>query len=67
VYNAKLDCQPFQLRPYSFLLIHARRNHNGIYQITSPRILFKEELVIGKDVDVNEHERLSNIALAHKL
>jgi hypothetical protein len=29
--------------------------------------LFKEELVIGKDVDVNEHERLSNIALAHKL
>jgi hypothetical protein len=23
--------------------------------------------VKGKDVDVNEHERLSNIALAHKL
>jgi hypothetical protein len=27
----------------------------------------KEQLVIGKEMDVNEHERLSNITLGHKL
>jgi hypothetical protein len=27
----------------------------------------KEKLVVRKDMDVNEHERLSNITLEHKL
>jgi hypothetical protein len=27
----------------------------------------KEQLVVIKDMDVNEHERLSKITLAHKL
>ena len=27
----------------------------------------KEQLVVRKDVDVNKHERLSNITLRHKL
>jgi hypothetical protein len=27
----------------------------------------KEQLVVRKDIDVNEHERLSNITLRHKL
>ena len=27
----------------------------------------KEQLVVRKDMDVNEHERLSNITLRHKL
>jgi hypothetical protein len=27
----------------------------------------KEQLVARKDIDINEHERLSNITLRHKL
>jgi hypothetical protein len=27
----------------------------------------KEQLVVRKDIDVNEHERLSNITLGHTL
>jgi len=27
----------------------------------------KEQIVVRKDMDVNEHERLSNITLRHKL
>jgi hypothetical protein len=27
----------------------------------------KEQLVVRKDIDVNEHERLSNFTLRHKL
>ena len=27
----------------------------------------KEQLVVRKDMDVNEHERVSNITLRHKL
>ena len=27
----------------------------------------KEQLVVRKDIDVNKHERLSNITLRHKL
>jgi hypothetical protein len=30
-------------------------------------IKVKEQLVVRKDIDVNEHERLSNITLRHKL
>ena len=30
-------------------------------------IKVKEQLVVRKDMDVNEHERLSNITLRHKL
>ena len=31
------------------------------------QIRVKEQLVVRKDMDVNKHERLSNIALGHKL
>ena len=31
------------------------------------QITVKEQLVVRKDMDVNKHERLSNIALEHKL
>jgi hypothetical protein len=31
------------------------------------QIKVKEQLVVRKDMDVNEHERLSNITLRHKL
>jgi hypothetical protein len=31
------------------------------------QIKVKEQLVVRKDIDVNEHERLSNITLRHKL
>ena len=30
------------------------------------QIQAKEQLVVRKDMDVNEHERLSNITLRHK-
>jgi hypothetical protein len=30
------------------------------------QIKVKEQLVVRKDMDVNEHERLSNITLRHK-
>jgi hypothetical protein len=29
--------------------------------------IIKEQLVVRKDMDVNDHERLSNITLRHKL
>ena len=31
------------------------------------KIKVKEQLAVRKDMDVNEHERLSNITLRHKL
>ena len=31
------------------------------------QITGKEQLVVRKDMDVNEHERLSNLTLRHKL
>ena len=31
------------------------------------QIKVKEQFVVRKDIDVNEHERLSNITLRHKL
>jgi hypothetical protein len=31
------------------------------------KIKEKEQLAVRKDMDVNEHERLSNITLGHKL
>ena len=34
---------------------------------TQTQIKVKEQLVVRKDMDVNEHERLSNITLRHKL
>jgi hypothetical protein len=35
--------------------------------LDSLSIKVKEQLVVRKDMDVNEHERLSNITLGHKL
>ena len=34
---------------------------------TQIQIKVKEQLVVIKDIDVNEHERLSNITLRYKL
>jgi hypothetical protein len=34
---------------------------------TKTQIKVKEQLVVRKDMDVNEHDRLSNITLRHKL
>jgi len=34
---------------------------------TQTQIKVKKQLVVRKDMDVNEHERLSNITLRHKL
>ena len=31
------------------------------------QIKVKERLIVRKDMDVNEHERLSNVTLKHKL
>ena len=36
-------------------------------ECTKTQIKVKEQLVVRKDMDVNEHERLSNITLRHKL
>ena len=43
-------------------------NEHVIIQLyISIQIKVKELLVVRKDMDVNEHERLSNITLRHKL
>jgi hypothetical protein len=34
---------------------------------TELQIKVKEQFVVRKDMDVNEHERLSNITLRHKI
>ena len=39
----------------------------AIQHYTQTQLKVKAQLVIGKDMDVNEHERLSTIALVHKL
>ena len=41
--------------------------HETIQHYTQTQIKEKEQLVVRKDVDVNEHERLSNITLRHKV
>ena len=38
-----------------------------IQQYNWTQIQVKEQLVVRKDMDVNEHERPSNITLGHKL
>jgi len=37
-----------------------------IQHYTRTQIQVKEQLEVRKDIDVNEHERLSNITLRHK-
>ena len=41
--------------------------HKTIQHYTQTQIKVKEQLVVRKDIDVNEHERLTNITLRHKL
>ena len=41
--------------------------HKTIQHYTWTQIKVKEQLVVRKDMDVNEHETLSNITLRHKL
>ena len=39
--------------------------HETIQHYTGTQIQVKQQLVVRKNVDVNEHERLSNITLGH--
>jgi hypothetical protein len=41
--------------------------HETIQHYTSTQIKMKEQLIVRKDMDVNEHEKPSNITLRHKL
>ena len=41
--------------------------HETIQHYIQTQIKVKEQLVVRKDMDLNEHERLSNITLRHKL
>ena len=41
--------------------------HETIQPYTQTQIKLKEQFVVRKDIDVNEHERLSNITLRLKL
>jgi hypothetical protein len=38
-----------------------------VQHYTKTHIKVKEQLVVRKDIDVNDHERLSNITLRHTL
>ena len=42
-------------------------NIKTIQHYTQTKFKVKEQLVVRKDMNVNEHERLSNITLRHKL
>ena len=44
-----------------------KHEHETIQHYTQTQIKVKKQLVVRKDMDVNEHERLSNITLEHKL
>ena len=41
--------------------------HETIQHYTYTQIKVEEQLVVSKDMNINEHERLSNITLRHKL
>ena len=41
--------------------------HKTIQHYTRIQIQVKEQLVVKKDMDVNEYERLSNITRGHKI
>ena len=41
--------------------------HEKIQHYSQTQIKVKEQLVVRKDMDVNEHEGLFNITLRHKL
>jgi hypothetical protein len=41
--------------------------HETIQHYTYAQIKVEEQLVVRKDMEINEHERLSNIAFRHKL
>ena len=47
------------------------KTHSGFHDLflnyTLTQIKVKNQLVVRKDMDENEHERLSNITLEHKL
>jgi hypothetical protein len=45
----------------------SKRTWETIQHYTQTQIEVKEQLVVRKDVDVNEHERLSNTTLRHRL
>ena len=41
--------------------------HESIQHYTQTQTKGKEQLVVRKDMDVKEHERVSNITLRHKV
>jgi len=41
--------------------------YERLQHYTQTQIKVKKQLLVRKDMDVNEHERLSNITLRHKL
>jgi hypothetical protein len=43
------------------------KEHDTIQHCNWTQIKVKKQLVVRKDMDVNEDERLSNITLGHKL
>jgi hypothetical protein len=59
VYNVKLDCQPFQLRPYSFLLINVSRNHKGIYYLTPYFVFLLITPHLGNTIIYSKYHRVT--------
>ena len=53
-YGCKWRVETIQLQAYTQIKV---KKH----------IIYKERLIVRKDMDVNEHERLSNVTLKHKL
>ena len=43
------------------------KEHERLQLYTWTQIKVKEQLVVRKDMDVNDHERLSNFTLRHTL
>ena len=41
--------------------------HETTQHYTQTQVKVKEQLVVRKDMDLNEHERLSNITLRHQV
>jgi hypothetical protein len=68
--NIMLDGLSCSFTPISFLTTSGSFTSiwtwETIQHYTRTQIQVKEQLVVRKDMDVNEHERLSNIILGHK-
>jgi hypothetical protein len=69
--SVMLDSLSCSFTSYPFLLqaVHLLECMSKCYYLyyTQTQIKVKEQLIVRKDMHVNEHERLSNITLRHKL